>query len=979
MIMPLWRLRAAVLTPILLLVTPAMSAQAAGIVQVEAAVGETCGVGRVVVNLPREMLPQPLGAEGLKIYDAENRVLYPAVKDPFTPALDIAKGIADEVLRPGPDRPLASLLGQIIDQPPRTNIYFLFSGNTPLRLTVDAGVPMTATVRPQMSPALHQRLLKQWWEQYTDKPGLLKAKATDYPPLVSNYLETMLSRRLGLPLPNDAEPEDTTWRGRLAEELGVVMGTEEVRVEIERDRMLSRDVPAGVASEPLPAPIDPPPVEFPEVPEEVKVEPIAMRVPAECLYVRFGSFANFLWIQDTLDKWGGDAANLVALRGLDLEQSRRIEERLVLKQSAMGRLLGGTIIADVAIIGTDLFMREGAAFGLLFQARNSMLLSADFNRQRSERMSQDDSVTEEKLEIDGHKVSFLSSLDGTVCSYYVSDGEFHLITTSETLVRRFLETAGGEGALGTSVDFRHARSEMPLERNDTVFAYFSDAFFRNFTSPRYRIEMIRRLRAVADIELVQMARLASAAENQPGDTIAQLIEGGFLPPDFGPRGDGSQTMLVAGEVFDSLRGRRGAFKPIPDVPVEAATPGELADYRRFADFYANEWGRLDPMIVGIQREALSDNRERVVIDAQANPFARRHVEFLSQWIGELGDLRLAPIPGNLVAGEIAMPDQIMFGGLRDFGLPFEFVAGRLMPTGRRLVDTLVGYIGTTGEMGLLSLLDSRISSPVDPAGYASSIGGMWRRYYEQFAVFSFQRDVLAYVTPQLRFVEAERPAQIRFDVADPTKAHLSPAVRKLSYMRTRETSLGNLRLLKSLDQQLHVPGPDCREAAELILDARLVDPLGGDYVYREAEAGLGRWTSTALERLPVPSGNALGQPVPPDYEGPPMNWFRGLTLDALMEANTFSAHVEVDMKMPEAAVDNGAKAAAESTSNKSSAEGRTAAPDDEAPSKGASKAAEEPGGADNGKDTEPTNGDDETEKKSEQKKLPNFLDMLIPK
>ena len=48
-----------------------------------------------------------------------------------------------------------------------------------------------------------------------------------------------------------------------------------------------------------------------------KIEPIAMHVPAECFYVRFGSFANFLWLQDTLAKWGGDAQNLIALRGLD--------------------------------------------------------------------------------------------------------------------------------------------------------------------------------------------------------------------------------------------------------------------------------------------------------------------------------------------------------------------------------------------------------------------------------------------------------------------------------------------------------------------------------------------------------------------------------------------------------------------------------------------------------------------------------------
>jgi hypothetical protein len=602
-------------------------------------------------------------------------------------------------------------------------------------------------------------------------------------------------------------------------------------------------------------------------------------------------------------------------------------------------------------------MREGAAFGLMFQARNSMLLGANFSQQRSQRAANDDSVTEEKVEIAGHTVSFLSSHDGTVRSYYASDGEFHFITTSETLARRFLETADGQGALGSSVDFRHARSVMPLSRDDTVFAYFSDAFFRNFTSPRYRIEMIRRLRAAADIELVQMAMLASAAENQPGDTIGQLIAGGYLPPDFTQRGDGSRTMLVDGLVFDSLRGLRGAFKPIPDVPVEAATPTELADYRRFATFYASEWGRLDPMMVGIKRKSLGDNREQVTIDAQANPFARRHVEMLSQWVGQPSDLKLAPIPGNLVAGEMAMPEEILFGGLRDFGLPMEFAGGRMFFTGRRLVDILVGYIGTTGDGGLLGLLDRRVAGTPDAQGYASSPGGVWRRRYDQFSVYSFQYEVLAEVTPQLRFVEAERPAQIRLDVADPTQAHLSPAVRNFSYMRTRETSLGNLRLLKALDQQLHVPGPDCKAAAELILDAKLIDPLGGRYVYREGDRGLGRWTSTAIENDPFWSGGGLGQPVPPDYQGPPMNWFRGLKLDALMAGNTLSAHVEVVMHLPEGPPP-----------------GSAAPNDEEATSEGDAPAAQ-PRSAEKPQKAEKPTGDEEP---SGEKKT-NWWDTLLPK
>ena len=121
------------------------------------------------------------------------------------------------------------------------------------------------------------------------------------------------------------------------------------------------------------------------------------------------------------------------------------------------------------------------------------------------------------------------------------DGDFHFVTSSEKLARRFLETASGQGSLGGSREFRYAPDRHAACAYDTVFIYLSDAMFRNMVSPQYRIETARRLAADADIQLVQLARLDSATEGRPDDTFAQLIEGGFLPPDFGPRSDGSRT------------------------------------------------------------------------------------------------------------------------------------------------------------------------------------------------------------------------------------------------------------------------------------------------------------------------------------------------------------------------------------------------------------------------------------------------------
>ena len=102
-----------------------------------------------------------------------------------------------------------------------------------------------------------------------------------------------------------------------------------------------------------------------------------------------------------------------------------------------------------------------------------------------------------------------------------------------------------------------------------------------------------------------------------------------------------------------------------------------------------------------------------------------------------------------------------------------------------------------------------------------------------FTVFSFQPEVLAEVTPQIHFEQAERPAQLRLRIDDPTRSRIMPLANGWAYNRTRETSLNNLRLLQALDQQLHVPPASCKEAAEFLLDAKLKCPLGGEYVYKK--------------------------------------------------------------------------------------------------------------------------------------------------
>ncbi len=877
-----------------LIVVVLILAPAAGLAQgvrVDAFYGEPFGVGRVEVDLPQPAFPQPLGQEGVGLLEEEGRVLYPAHG---------ARGNAGEVvselleaaplMRGGPLREqLGGLLRDALTRPPKTELFFLFRGREPLRITVLADRPLAGTIIPRHDPRNHQKLMAAWWNAYAAPPGLFESKPA-YPPLVENYLTTTLARRLNLNLP--AKKQTPPWQDAIEETLGPAFGTEAIRVSMIQDRILGLNHLNLPADQPLPPPLRPARDGAPSDSSEVAIEPIAMRVPEECFYVRFGSYANLLWFQDTMARWGGDLQNLLASRGLDYEVNKRFEQRLAVKQTALARMFGEAVITDVAIIGTDMFFREGASFGMLFHAKQPAMLRTSLSMARSEVVRAGE--TEERpVEISGKEVPFLSSPDGKVHSYLVADGNFFLATTSRTMAERFLETGKEHRALGALPEFRLAREEMPLQRNDTLFVYFSQAFFENFGSPRYRVEMARRLQAHADIELVQLAVLAAAAEGKPGETIEQLQQGGLLPPEFGPRPDGSHTILAAdGTVTDSLRGHYGAFLPVPDTPLDSVTRAEASGVGRFHTFLQEHWaGRYDPLMVGISRESLPDGFERVVIDARLKPFANEHFQTLSQFVGEPDTTRLATIPGNVLAGEVQLMRQRLFWGVRDVGPPAVSIEGQLLPFGR-LRDFVVGYLGTVGELGPLAQLHTQLGPPGSRGEAISQRLGLWRRQLGPFTVFSFQPEVLAEVMPQLRFVEAGHSGQLHLEVADLHAPRMTGFVNKQLYTRTRETSLSNLRLFHQLQQQLHVPPGSSREAAEFLLGAKVYCPLGGEYELASRN-GIERWTSTAL--VGATTGSPRRAPPPASYTAAPLRWLRGLDLHAEMTPDLLRAHVEVIM------------------------------------------------------------------------------------
>ena len=526
------------------------------------------------------------------------------------------------------------------------------------------------------------------------------------------------------------------------------------------------------ADQPLPAPLDPPPLDVPEPDAKVAVEPIALHVPAECFYVRFGSFSNFLWLQDTLDTWGGDLQNLLAQRGLDYERSKHMQDQLILYQTQLSRLLGETVISDVAIIGSDMYFREGAAYGFLFEARNSLLLGTNFSSDRRSRVSRG-GVTEQKLKLAGREVSLISSPDGSVRSYYVTSGDYHFVTSSRRWPSVFCKWPKAparwryEGIPPRPVD--HAVGGATT-RCSSIFPTLFSATSPGRTIAWKRCGGWNRWPTWKWCSLPSWPRRPRAA---PGARSSNWSSQGCCRPISarGPTAAGQCSNTA--RFTTSFAGGGGCCCPCPTCRSIASLPPRRLLIASSPTSFASKWGRLDPAMVGLKRESLSGRRERVVIDARLMPFDRRHVDFLAQWVGPADKLRLATVPGNMASGEVVLSNQRLFGGLRDVGSPLEVMRGS-GTIWDRFRSLLVGYVGSYGPPGLLGLLDALIPGPPDAAGYASNRLGLWRRQFDRFTVYSLQPEVLATVTPQLHFEQTERPAQARLHVGDIAQARVTP-------------------------------------------------------------------------------------------------------------------------------------------------------------------------------------------------------------
>ena len=820
--------------------------------------------------------------------------------------------------------------------PAKLVCWFLFDDVAPTKVSlisedyvVAADVPLVAeaTDRDANTPAARSMALTQWWYHYVRSP---LPQTSPELQAVHNYFCSMLARRLNLKLSSRslASRSASALETEFERTVGMLFGFESIRLAMMAGKRSTLEQKKEAAVQNLPAPMTLRSVRIPRVQNNVRPEALAMRVPEECFYLRCFRVRNYLWIRNLVQGWGGSLDGIVATPAVDYRVREKIERQLALSTTELLNADVDAHITDCALIGLDPFFNDGAALGVLFEEKAGGRLARIISNERS-RVMKAENGRRTVVNIRGSSIQKLYTDHHQVRSFYVSDGRYHLVTNSEILAKRFLETNTGTRCLGSLNEYRYSLSQGQQDTNSLAWLYLSDPFFRNITSPQCRIELERRRLAREDLFTLRTARMAASAEGIEHTSTDSLLKRGFLPEGFNQRPDHCTAESNGDQVYDSQRGVHGTFMPIADMAVVRCTQSERRAYEEFKQSYQREWRTMDPVMLTFNRRPQTHpGRENVVLNIRITPYAQQEYQFLRQFLSKRpDDRRLAMTDNDLlsVSGQLSKQgaSYLTHLGLIDERIPFEIADGKIrrtgpnskmsfarsnafalvQPGGDKGIRLAVAFMGNVKRRQVVverppsssaaftrfinwllpfdgiykAAIDSAITDHSQSNGYST--------------VLSMDAEIGRDALGQAKTERAPRPAQLFMQLRDVASSQVYEYLRAYTYVSSRQASAGDAAELNRIAGRLQADPAHIRFVLEDNLGATFKCPAGGTYQLTGNGQQPQYWTSSAWQKPSLLDETA----VPEEYRFPFLTWLRGMSLECSLTSTTLQSRLELDV------------------------------------------------------------------------------------
>jgi hypothetical protein len=418
---------------------------------------------------------------------------------------------------------------------------------------------------------------------------------------------------------------------------------------------------------------------------EPAVESIARLIPHDNYYVYFKNIRKFMEFGDLLDQWGTSVIRVYEMKSRDAQLRQRYERQLCLKSTALGKLLGPTVVKGLAITGSDPYLREGTDLTVVFEVANRTLFNAAVEGFLKEaRQEHGDRLREGREEHHGTPIETFVSPRREVSLHRATLGDFVIYSNSPAGVRRVIDARRKEGkCLADSSDFRYMRTVFPLgDDKEEGFVFLSDAFIRQLTGPASRIKEKRRLETLTSLYMTTNAALFCAWETGklPTDLGAVLAGAGLRPDDIAaPEGqvrwDARQRVAIS-DVYGTLH----FATPLIELPLDRVTPAEAREYARFREEYSKLWRTyFDP--IGVR---LSLDAKRVRVETHVLPLAGSDQYRALRETAGLGKFHFQPRTASVVDFQLSVGNT----GRDGMAIAFQVDADALL---RDIVELLIRW------------------------------------------------------------------------------------------------------------------------------------------------------------------------------------------------------------------------------------------------------------------------------------------------
>jgi hypothetical protein len=505
--------------------------------------------------------------------------------------------------------------------------------------------------------------------------------------------------------------------------------------------------------------------------QQPQVSPLARLVPSNQYFVQARSLTRLVDLVEAGDLWSMHLFNQAAQDATSSNVGDRLREQLAVRTDPLSKPFYDVVVDQVAITGSDLYLREGSDVTVIFALKQPAMFAARMNKFLDEAQEKYPSARRMNGEYLGVKYIHIASPDRKVHVFSAYPRpDLHVRANSRVGLERVLSAIQGRDAqgrtverLGDTAEFRYIRTLMKEGADEEdAFVYLSDAFVRHIVGPKLKLTERRRLVAYNHMRMIGHAALLYRTQfGKEPESIAQLVDSGCAPAGF-TNGDltnpfGGRYALAPDGLTGlcSVNGLPSDLIPNAELPLDNVTQQEADEYQQFLDQYNSYWRTFfDPIAIRVKIDQKKFRAETIVLPLINNSIYNTMAATLG---GKPQALDKLPVPkGNIFSVVVQLNKENL---LRDNAVQSIFSRNLLIGPGSDLQDIGVDNFlrnGLGSQVGL-HIYDSK---PLFDLNFSNLVGQM---FASGTGGFFFGNDAL-WIT--MLVASLNSPVYVSFDVKD---------------------------------------------------------------------------------------------------------------------------------------------------------------------------------------------------------------------